>query len=113
NTARRRGGFRFVEYEPGLFARSVNSNQSRPRRRQLSAIRAESARLKWGMEYRKTFPHRRRFLSMARPSANELDGLNKPNESAKFGSDRPMRVVHDQFDLCGRYGSRPHAVTKL
>ncbi len=50
---------------------------------------------------------------------HELDGLNEPNESVKLGSDLPMRVVHDQFNLCGRYGSRDlyrrrkPAVTKL
>jgi hypothetical protein len=51
--------------------------------------------------------------------SHEFDGWNEPNESIKPGSDQPMRVVHDQFELCGQYGShdlyrrRTPAVTKL
>jgi hypothetical protein len=30
------------------------------------------------------------------------DGWNEPNESSKFGSDAPMRVVHQKFELCFR-----------
>lgn len=51
--------------------------------------------------------------------SHEFDGWNEPNESVKFGSDQPMRVVQDQFELCGQYGSRDlyrrrtPAVTKL
>jgi hypothetical protein len=32
-----------------------------------------------------------------------LDQWNEPNGSAKFASDAPMRVVRDQFELCGRF----------
>jgi len=33
-----------------------------------------------------------------------LDDRTEQNESAKFASDQPMRVVSEQFNLCGRYG---------
>lgn len=33
-----------------------------------------------------------------------LDDWTEQNESAKFASDQPMRVVSEQFNLCGRYG---------
>jgi hypothetical protein len=35
---------------------------------------------------------------------HELDTWKEPNESTKFSSDAPMRVVDAQFELCGRYG---------
>jgi len=35
---------------------------------------------------------------------HELDISKEQNESIKFGSDKPMRVVKQQFELCGRYG---------
>lgn len=38
--------------------------------------------------------------------SHQFDGWNEPNESVKPRSDQPMRVVHDQFELCGQYGSR-------
>jgi len=50
---------------------------------------------------------------------HDLDIWNEPNASSNFGSDAPMRVVRDQFELCGRFGSRdlyrrrPATVTKL
>ncbi len=50
---------------------------------------------------------------------HKFDGWNEPNKSAELGSDQPMRVVQDQFELCGQYGSRDlyrrrtPAVTKL
>ena len=31
------------------------------------------------------------------------DAWNEPNESRQFGSDAPMEVVRNNFDLCGRY----------
>jgi hypothetical protein len=31
------------------------------------------------------------------------DNWNEPNDSMKFGSDAPMEVVRNNFDLCGRY----------
>jgi hypothetical protein len=37
---------------------------------------------------------------------HELDTWNEPNQSVEFGSDTPMRIVQDQFELCGRYGTR-------
>jgi len=33
------------------------------------------------------------------------DGWNEPNESSKFGSDAPMRVVEQKFQLCFRNGA--------
>ena len=33
------------------------------------------------------------------------DRSNEQNESTKYGSDLPMRVVRDQFELCGHYGA--------
>jgi hypothetical protein len=33
-----------------------------------------------------------------------LDVSTEQNESAKFASDQPMRIVSQQFRLCGRYG---------
>jgi hypothetical protein len=33
-----------------------------------------------------------------------LDVSTEKNESMKFASDRPMRVIQEQFELCGRYG---------
>jgi hypothetical protein len=33
-----------------------------------------------------------------------LDVWTEKNESIKFASDRPMRVIQQQFELCGRYG---------
>jgi hypothetical protein len=33
-----------------------------------------------------------------------LDAWSEQNESIKCGSDRPMRVVEQQFELCARYG---------
>jgi hypothetical protein len=36
---------------------------------------------------------------------HQWDSWNEPNESVKFGSDAPMRVVQSQFELCGRYDS--------
>ena len=54
---------------------------------------------------------------------HRFDGWNEPNKSTELGSDQPMRVVKDQFELCGQYGSRQQqhdlyrrrtpAVTKL
>ena len=38
--------------------------------------------------------------------SHQFDGWNEPNESGRPGSDQPMRVVNDQFELCGQYGSR-------
>jgi hypothetical protein len=37
---------------------------------------------------------------------HRFDGWNEPNKSAELGSDQPMRVVKDQFELCGQYGGR-------
>lgn len=51
--------------------------------------------------------------------SHRFDGWNEPNKSAELGSDQPMRVVKDQFELCGQYGGRDlyrrrrPAVTKL
>jgi hypothetical protein len=36
---------------------------------------------------------------------HQWDSWKEPNESVKFGSDAPMRVVQSQFQLCGRYDS--------
>jgi hypothetical protein len=36
---------------------------------------------------------------------HDTDNWNEKNDSAKFGSDLPMQVVAQQFELCGRYGS--------
>jgi hypothetical protein len=33
------------------------------------------------------------------------DSWNEPNESVKFGSDAPTRVVQEKFQLCAQYGS--------
>ena len=51
--------------------------------------------------------------------SHEFDESDEPNESVKLGSDQPMRIVHDQFELCGQYGNRElyrrrkPAITKL
>jgi hypothetical protein len=37
---------------------------------------------------------------------HDFDSWNEQNDSSKFGSDAPMRVVAQQFELCGRCG--PH-----
>jgi hypothetical protein len=31
------------------------------------------------------------------------DGWNEPNDSVNFGSDAPMRIVQNNFELCGQY----------
>jgi hypothetical protein len=38
--------------------------------------------------------------------SHRFDEWNEPNKSAEFGSDQPMRVVQDQFELCGQYAGR-------
>src|ERR1700692_4741169 len=35
---------------------------------------------------------------------HDTDNWNEKNDSTKFGSDLPMRVVAQQFELCGQYG---------
>jgi hypothetical protein len=34
-----------------------------------------------------------------------LDNWNEPNESVKYGSDAPMEVVRNQFQMCGQFGN--------
>jgi len=51
--------------------------------------------------------------------SHRFDEWNEPNKSAELGSDQPMRIVQDQFELYGQYGGRDlyrrrtPAVTKL
>jgi hypothetical protein len=34
---------------------------------------------------------------------HSLDVWNEPNDSTKFGSDAPAKVVQEQFEICGRF----------
>jgi hypothetical protein len=52
--------------------------------------------------YNDTFVYH--MMPQLRPATYFLDNWNEKNDSIKFGSDRPMQVVEQQFELCGRYG---------